>query len=151
MNKMFSEKWQFLKNFVAHVQTSVATEEEPYIDTVFKQFFQDCIVYDANPHSTIDQDRNKELIEQLFITYIEYMLNKQDLQKFLESFQECQNKTNNTKRNNPFCVPYPYGSVIMPNIKTLQYAKFSPLIFKLHELRIHDDQIKKEQNDLIVL
>lgn len=147
MNKAFFEKWQVLKNLVEHVQKPKDTECEPFSDIVFKKFCQDCFVYDSNPLSNIDQDMDRELFQQLFITYIEYMLNKDELQRFLDSMQMCQNKP----YDKPFYAPHPYGSVIMPNVKTLQYAKFSPLILKLNEIRIHNDQMKKTQSNLIDL
>jgi len=115
---------------------------EPFQQTIFKRFCCDCFVYDSDPTSTIDQEMDYIIISQLFVTYVHYMLTERELALFKESLSISTDDF-------PPYLPYPYGSVVTQNIKTLQFAKISPLIFKLHELRLREDRMKQQQIDLL--
>lgn len=59
----------------------------------------------------------------------------EDFQKYMNDF--------------PSGLPRPHGSVMTSNKKTLKYAKISPLMLKLNELRKIEDELKKNQIDLL--
>ena len=111
-------------------------EMENYQQKIFRRFCEDCFIYDPDPTSTIDQERDFFLIDQLFLTYLHYMLNKTELEQLKESLNKSSNDF-------PPYLPKPFGSVVMPNVKTLQFAKISPLILKLNELRLRDMSLTK--------
>ena len=102
-----------------------------YQQGIFSQFCKDCFLYDSDPTSTIDQERDFFLIDQLFVTYLHFMLNKTEFEKFKQALSV-------STHDLPPCLPQPYGSVVMPNIKTLQFARISPLILKMNELRLRE-------------
>lgn len=116
---------------------SVKVPEEPFKIKVFKDFCRDCFVYDSNPGSTIHQERDIPFMDDLYVTYVHYMVNENDLKIFINDLKRVDNDF-------PTHVPMPLGSNFdMNDVKTLKNAKFSPLILKLHELRKKEDSLKK--------
>jgi len=118
-------------------------KEESFQQTIFKNFCRECFVYDSEYSSTIDQERDFLLIDELFVTYVHYMLDKNEKDKLIDDLK---------KRDDlpPPAVPKPYGSKILPNrAKTLVHAKISPFILKMNELRKIEDRTIENQNDLL--
>jgi len=123
--------------------------KEPFLLAVFKNFCKDCFVYDSDVHSTIDQDRDLPLMIELMVTYVHYMLDKNERDKLLLDLNE-YGDLSSFFSNQIIDVPKPYGSIVMPErVKTLQYAKISPLILTMHEQRKREDRTKVAQIDLL--
>lgn len=117
---------------------------QSYQIEVFKRFCQDCFVFDSNPSSTIHQERDHILLGELVITYTHYMLNSSEKDKLYKDLAfTSRDDLPNSLLTPSIHVPIPNGCYFdKKDVKTLKNAKFSPLILKLHELRLLEDKKK---------
>lgn len=107
-------------------------------ENVLEHFCKDCFVYDSCATSIIDIKKDYEIIGELFISYIEFMLETNEKNKFIKMLNQKWPVFDIKKM-----VDYKPKDSFIKNRLTLQYVRISPLIYKLHEIRKNMENKKK--------